>query len=157
MSFWLHVCCREWEGLMHKPVNHTSWVAVVTPIDRPKSVHNRYVIVCGVVCVVTLPFWHVCWCRGFCHRTEPDLFLFSLCTYSIWILLIGMNMKLYLISKYILNKSKNKKVLWRMKAPVPICISCLFFILNKKRKVSFWWCNLSQFSLKVSIWDMKYC
>ena len=22
-----------------------------------------------------LPFWHVCWCRGFCHRTESDLFL----------------------------------------------------------------------------------
>ena len=30
-------------------------------------------------------------------------------------------------------------------------------ILNKKRKVSFWWCNLSQFSLKVDIWDTKYC
>ena len=30
-------------------------------------------------------------------------------------------------------------------------------ILNKKRKVSFWWCNLSQFSLKVDIWGMKYC
>ena len=30
-------------------------------------------------------------------------------------------------------------------------------ILNKKRKVSFWWCNLSQFSLKVDIWDMIYC
>ena len=39
-------------------VNHTSWVAVVTPTDRPKSVRNRYVIelFCGVVCVVTLPF-----------------------------------------------------------------------------------------------------
>ena len=23
-----------------KPVNHTSWVAVVTPTDRPKSVRN---------------------------------------------------------------------------------------------------------------------
>ena len=31
-----------------------------------------------------------------------------------------------------------------------------FNILNKKRKVSFWWCYLSQFSLKVNIWDMKY-
>ena len=41
-----------------KPVNHTSWVAVVTPTDRPKSVRNRYVIelFCGVVYVVTLPF-----------------------------------------------------------------------------------------------------
>ena len=26
-----------------KTVNHTSWVAVVTPTDRPKSVHNRCV------------------------------------------------------------------------------------------------------------------
>ena len=40
------------------PVNHTSWVAVVTPTDRPKSVRNRCLIelFCGVVCVVTLPF-----------------------------------------------------------------------------------------------------
>ena len=61
-----------------KPVNHTSWVAVVTPTDRPKSVRNRCLIelFCGVVCVVTLPFWHFCWCGGFCHRTESDLFLF---------------------------------------------------------------------------------
>ena len=61
-----------------KPVNHTSWVALVTPTDRPKSVSNRCLIelFCGVVCVVTLPFWHFCWCRGFCHRTESDLFPF---------------------------------------------------------------------------------
>ena len=39
-------------------VNHTSWVAVVTPTDRPKSVRNRCVIkrFCGVVCVLTFPF-----------------------------------------------------------------------------------------------------
>ena len=39
-------------------VNHTSWVAVVTPTDRPKSVRNCCLIelFCGVVCVVTLPF-----------------------------------------------------------------------------------------------------
>ena len=61
-----------------KPVNHTSWVAVVTPTDRPKSVRNRCLIelFCDVVCVVALPFWHFCWCRGFCHRTGPDLLLF---------------------------------------------------------------------------------
>ena len=42
------------------------------------SSDNRCLIelFCGVVCVVTLPFWHFCWCRGFCHRTESDLFLF---------------------------------------------------------------------------------
>ena len=59
-------------------------MAVVTPTDRPKSVRNRCLIelFCGVVCVVTLPFWHFCWCRGFCHRTESDLFLFLLiCIY----------------------------------------------------------------------------
>ena len=32
-------------GLASKPVNHTSWVTVVTPIDRPKLVRNRCVIV----------------------------------------------------------------------------------------------------------------
>ena len=39
-------------------VNHTSWVTVVTPTDRPKSVRSRCIIelFCGVVCVVTLPF-----------------------------------------------------------------------------------------------------
>ena len=32
------------KGGGRKPVNHTSWVAVVTPTDRPKSVRNRYLI-----------------------------------------------------------------------------------------------------------------
>ena len=27
-----------------KPVNHNSWMTVVTPTDNPKSVHNRCVI-----------------------------------------------------------------------------------------------------------------
>ena len=47
----LHNCCGEWEGW--DPVNwfnHTSWVAIVTPTDRPKSVRNRCVI--EVFCVV---------------------------------------------------------------------------------------------------------
>ena len=45
---------QGWEGWARKPVNHTSWVAVVTPADRPKSVRNRCVIelFCGVVCVI---------------------------------------------------------------------------------------------------------
>ena len=39
-------------------VNHTSWVAVVTSTNRPKSVRNHCVIeiFCSVVCVVTWPF-----------------------------------------------------------------------------------------------------
>ena len=77
VSFWLHGCCGEWEGGPVNQVNHTIWMAVVTPNDRPKSVRNCCLIelFCGVVCVVTLPFWHFCWCRGFCHRTESDHFL----------------------------------------------------------------------------------
>ena len=45
-------------GWARRPVDHTSWVAVVTPAGRPESVRNRCVIelFCGVVCVVTLPF-----------------------------------------------------------------------------------------------------
>ena len=31
-----------------KPVNHTSWAAVATPPDRPKSVRNRCTIVISV-------------------------------------------------------------------------------------------------------------
>ena len=55
--------------------DHTSWVAIVTPTDRPKSVRNRCVIQVfgGVLCCPLLFF---CRCRGFCHRAESDIFLF---------------------------------------------------------------------------------
>ena len=49
--------------------NWPSWVG-------PQSLFNR--TFCGVVCVVILPFWHFCWCRGFCHRTGSDILLFVL-------------------------------------------------------------------------------
>ena len=60
--------------------NHTILVTVVTPTDRPRLVRNRCVIeVFGDVFVLS------CWffllfrgCRGFCHRTESDLFHFLL-------------------------------------------------------------------------------
>ena len=86
VSFWLHGCCWEWEGGPVNQVYHTSWVALVTPTDRPKSVRNRCLIelFCGVVCVATLPFWHFCWCRGFCHRTGMGQIssLLSFCTFT---------------------------------------------------------------------------
>ena len=72
-------CLRMAINNLKKPRRcFASWVTVDTPTDRPKSVRNHCVIElsCGVVCVVTLPFWHFCWCRGFCQRTESDLFLF---------------------------------------------------------------------------------
>ena len=60
--------------------NHISKVTAVTPTDRLKSVGNRCVIeVFGNVFeVVMLLFGFFCECRGFCHRTESDLFLFLL-------------------------------------------------------------------------------
>ena len=44
-------------GWAREPVDHTSWVAVVAPADRPKSVRNCCLIelFCGAVCVATLP------------------------------------------------------------------------------------------------------
>ena len=45
LSFWLQSCCGWWEDC--DPLNrfnHSSWVAVVTPTDRPNSVFNRCVI-----------------------------------------------------------------------------------------------------------------
>ena len=52
---WLLLGVGRWA---RKLVNYTSWVAIFTLTDRPKSVHNHCVIefFCGVVYVVTLPF-----------------------------------------------------------------------------------------------------
>ena len=59
----LNVCTFDYTAVAgsgkvaRKPVDHTSWVAVVTPTDLPKSVRNCCLIelFCGVVCVATLP------------------------------------------------------------------------------------------------------
>ena len=57
--------------------NHTSWVAIVTPADRPKSVCNHCVIeVFGGVFVLSRCFLDFCRFGGFCHRTESYLFIF---------------------------------------------------------------------------------
>ena len=61
--------------------NHTSWVAIVTPTNHPKSARNRCVTeVFGGVYEFNIAFWIYCRCRGFCHRTESDLFFFLLAT-----------------------------------------------------------------------------
>ena len=77
----LHFFCGELEGsaLLNR-FNPNNGVTAVTPTDRPKSVRNRCVIEVfdGFFCVVSLLFGIFCWCRGFCHRTESDLFLFHL-------------------------------------------------------------------------------
>ena len=57
VSFFITRLLRGVGRWARKPVNHTSWVPVVTPTDRPKSVRNCCLIelFCGVVCVATLP------------------------------------------------------------------------------------------------------
>ena len=46
---------EEWEDDGHKQNYHTSWVTVVDPTDRPKSVHNRCIVELYVAfCVFTL-------------------------------------------------------------------------------------------------------
>ena len=51
LKSYLHVLALDyttvaviWKVSPVKPVNHTSWMTVVTPSDRPKSVRNRCVI-----------------------------------------------------------------------------------------------------------------
>ena len=55
-------------------------MAVVAPTDRPKSVSNRCVIeVFGGDFVLSRSFFFFiffCWCTGFWHRTQSDLFIY---------------------------------------------------------------------------------
>ena len=124
-----------------KPVNHTSWVAVVTPTDRPKSVRNRCLIelFCDVVCVATLPFWHFCWCRGFCHRTESDLFLF---------LLYSKSMKTqHFYFLYLSNMDLSIKILFSSD-------NCTLHILSKDH--SLYWLIVNMHWLKVLVQKTSY-
>ena len=104
VSFWLHSLCGKWEGW--DPVNqfnHTSWVDVVTPTDRPKSDCNRCVIkVFGGVFVLSRCFLYarletgrilVWWCPSgsppVCPILRPSVFrnfLLHALTYSVEIL-----------------------------------------------------------------------
>ena len=106
-----------------KPVNHTSWVAVVTPTDRPKSVRNRCVIelFCDVVYVVILPFWQFCWCRGFCHRTESDLFLFLSISkiIPIYILFFKFYSFIYFLGEYFWYENDTHSYTWRPEKHTP--------------------------------------
>ena len=60
-------------------VNHTSWVAIVTPTDRPKSDRNRSVIDClwcCLCCHFALLAFLLVW--GLFSLAGSDLFLFLL-------------------------------------------------------------------------------
>ena len=46
-----------------------------SPLRLTVGLLSIYGSFCALVCVVTLPFWDFCWCRGW---TESDIFLFLL-------------------------------------------------------------------------------
>ena len=77
-SIVLNMCPFDYTALISvNRFNHTSWMTVVTPTDRSKSVRNRYVIEAfGGVFVLSIGFRIFRWCKGFCHKTEADLLLF---------------------------------------------------------------------------------
>ena len=82
---------------------------IVTPTDRPKSVRNRYVIEVfgGVFVIFTLLLGLFCGCRGFCHRTESDLFLFLL----MWVYgLLSQDWVRYLSFSHNIRTSASPKV-----------------------------------------------
>ena len=56
LSFLLHSFCGQWGGFeSFNYFNHTSWMAMVTQTNLPKSVRNRYVIeVFGCTFVISL-------------------------------------------------------------------------------------------------------
>ena len=47
-------------------------------------------------CVVTLLFVFFCRCRGFCHRTDSDLFLFLFRNYNVYVFIFQLPVKSYL-------------------------------------------------------------
>ena len=107
-------------------------MTAVTPTDRPKSVHNLCVIEVfwWRFYVVTMFLGYFCGCRGVCHRTESDLFIFVFAyvlgsvpveTYSrnwIWprsIFIIG---SVWLWNWYCTHINLNNVILWGI---IPIC------------------------------------
>ena len=80
VSIWLNSFCGKWEGwdLVNR-FNHTSWVAVVTQTYRLKSVRNRCVIEVFVAFLCCHFAFRECFVGvRSCHRTESDIFFFSL-------------------------------------------------------------------------------
>ena len=79
-------CCGEWEGWARNLVNHTqldgccylNWPSLA----GPQSLCNRTFWWHFCCHFASKPVWNFCRCKGFCHRTESDLFLFSSYFYS---------------------------------------------------------------------------
>ena len=62
MIEWLHNSSGKWEGSDLKLlVNHTGWMTVVAPADRPTSVRKHHVI--ERVCSIFVLLWLFIVCR----------------------------------------------------------------------------------------------
>ena len=59
------------EGLACNPVDHTSWVTVITPTDRPKSARNR-----GVIELLYIVSVHI--------QYQASIYTISLCCGHSW-------------------------------------------------------------------------
>ena len=67
-----------WEVLLAGPIT-CMWMKMRSSVCSVTALAwfcYKFELFCGVVYVVTLHFWHFCWCRGFYHRTQSDFFLF---------------------------------------------------------------------------------
>ena len=79
LFFWLHSRCWKWEGMALKSqINHTGWMTVVAPIDRPKSVRNCYAMEHFCSVFVLLYLCIVCRLGEFATRVHQIASLFSL-------------------------------------------------------------------------------
>ena len=141
----LYNCCGEWEGWdPFNRFNHTSWVAIVTPT---KSVYNSCVVeICGGFIVLShcfLDFSVGVAVGAFCHRTEPDLFLFPIQHKQISFSLIYVSTHSY---HFVMVSMTRLKRNWRWQQQVLEFNSCLvlkdiysekylFCIITTKQKV----------------------
>ena len=88
--------------------NHTIWMAVDTPTDRPKSFFNHCVIELFVLSLCFLDFF-VGVVLSFCHRTESDLFLFLPGAFSYMFVILGSYINVHVNNNYNIRFQVNRK------------------------------------------------
>ena len=81
------------------PPAHLSAVTYMTEVSLIVTLNNQF-----THCVVTLLFGFFCGCRGFCHKTESDLFLFLSMAFSTYIYIYIYIYNILQMNKYCQNK-----------------------------------------------------
>ena len=116
VSFWLDVCCGDREGLGRKLVtNNNSWVAVVTPTDRPYSIRKCCLIegfkkmwsLCLFDIYVGIGVFVFDWVRSLSFHLNIYVLCFKkLCLIIFWILNENINVCMLLLLLYYLMGNK---------------------------------------------------